>query len=154
MDQELIYPKTDTPRRRAVGVIVKDKKVLLFHRFAHNREYFVFPGGGIEADETPEQGCLRELNEELTIVAEIKDFITKIEHKGDNGFSPSTGYYFLVEDFTGTPTLGGEEKEAESATNQYIPEWHDIYQLQDLNLLAPIEAKEIIGQYLIEKYEK
>jgi 8-oxo-dGTP pyrophosphatase MutT (NUDIX family) len=138
-------------RRRAAGVIVKDDKILLFHRFAHNREYFVFPGGGIEEKETPEEAVIRELQEELTIEAEIADFIGQIDNLGTDGFSPSSVYYFLINNFEGVPVLGGEEKERSGPNNQYLPEWHNMAKIADMKLLVPQEAKIIIGEYLNKK---
>lgn len=43
----------------------KDKKVLLVRD--HDEERFTLPGGAIEADETPEDGILRELREEAQV---------------------------------------------------------------------------------------
>jgi ADP-ribose pyrophosphatase YjhB (NUDIX family) len=34
--------------KRAAAVIIKDGKILLMRRVKNGREYFVFPGGGIE----------------------------------------------------------------------------------------------------------
>jgi 8-oxo-dGTP pyrophosphatase MutT (NUDIX family) len=144
----MLSERSQEVRRRAAGIIVKDGKVLLFHRFAHNREYFVFPGGGIEANETPEEAVIRELGEELTIKVKIDRFIGEIDNVGEGGFGPSQGYYFLIKDFTGTPTLGGEEKAAESQTNQYLIEWHSVKGLKDMPLLVPKEARDAVVKYL------
>lgn len=35
-------------RNRSAGIVIKDGKVLLIHRFNKGDEYWVFPGGGVE----------------------------------------------------------------------------------------------------------
>ena len=67
---------------RAVGVIIKNEKVLLFHRFNQGKEYWVFPGGGIEEGETPEIAVDREIDEELTLKVKQKKFIFKVFNVG------------------------------------------------------------------------
>src|SRR3989338_9475187 len=46
---------TKPKRVRAVAIVVNNKKVLLIHRISYGKEYFVFPGGGVENGETIEQ---------------------------------------------------------------------------------------------------
>ena len=41
-------------RNRAGGILIENGKVLLIHRIKDNDEYYVFPGGGIETNETIE----------------------------------------------------------------------------------------------------
>jgi len=49
---------------RVSAIILKDDKILLIHRKKNGEEYWVFPGGGVEDTETPEQGIIREVKEE------------------------------------------------------------------------------------------
>ena len=49
------------------AIIVNDSKVLLMHRKKEGREYWVFPGGGVEKDETSEQAAKREVLEETSL---------------------------------------------------------------------------------------
>ncbi len=55
-----------------------------------------FPGGKIEAGETPPQALHRELDEELGIKAEIGPEITRILHTYHNGNSVNL-HFFLVD---------------------------------------------------------
>jgi mutator protein MutT len=54
------------------GIVEHDGKILIAQRNAHDRLAFKweFPGGKLEADETPEQCIVRELHEELSIQTE------------------------------------------------------------------------------------
>lgn len=65
-------------RNRSAGIVIKDGKVLLMHRFNKGDEYWVFPGGGVEEGETPEQAAVREIGEETTITAIPKKFLYHI----------------------------------------------------------------------------
>ena len=57
-----------------------------------------FPGGKIEAGESPEEALRRELNEELGIVAEIGAPVTQIRHNYRNGGAVDL-QFFVVRHF-------------------------------------------------------
>ena len=62
-----------------------------------------FPGGKIEAGETPRAALVRELQEELLCTAEIGDVVASTRHEYDFGFVTLTTFYSkLVE---GEPKL-------------------------------------------------
>jgi len=65
------------------AVIEKDGKILIAKRRAGDRHggRWEFPGGKIDAGETPEECLRRELKEELGIEAEIGDFICRSSFK-------------------------------------------------------------------------
>ena len=54
-------------RERASAVIIKDNKILLMKRVKPNLEYFVFPGGGVEKNESLDDTLKREVKEELSL---------------------------------------------------------------------------------------
>jgi 8-oxo-dGTP diphosphatase len=54
-------------RQRVSGIIIKEGKILLIRRVKEGREYFVFPGGGVEDNESVEEALVRELKEEASI---------------------------------------------------------------------------------------
>lgn len=125
--------------KRAAAVIVKDDKILLMRRVKNGREYFVFPGGGIHEGETPEEAAIRELKEEFGISVKIEKLLFKMENRGKEEF------YFLVREFSGTPEIGGEEKEQMSADNQYYPAWKELSEISSLSNLYPEGAREKVG---------
>ena len=79
-------------RIRAGIVLIKDNKVALIERHRAGLDYFVFPGGGMDEGETPEQAAIRETMEELGIEVAIKQKVAEIQLG-----QKSRQIYFLVE---------------------------------------------------------
>ena len=52
-------------RNRGAAIIVQEGKIALIKRIREEETYYVFPGGGIEEGETPEEAMKREVYEEL-----------------------------------------------------------------------------------------
>jgi 8-oxo-dGTP pyrophosphatase MutT (NUDIX family) len=50
---------------KAAGIIIKDKKLLV--SIENSKDFYIAPGGSLEADETPKEALIRELTEELGI---------------------------------------------------------------------------------------
>lgn len=124
--------------QRAAAVILRNDQILLMHRQRNGRDYYVFPGGSVEPVESPEQTVTRELQEEFTInILPEKELFQIINPHNDR---TREEHYFLVNNFTGTPELGGEEKERMDENNQYSPEWISLSELEELPLF-PEEAK-------------
>lgn len=128
-------------QKRSAAVIIKENKILLMHRIRDDWEYFTFPGGSVEVNETPEQTVVRELEEEFTIKVSLDKLLFEIE----NSYKGKTvqEYFFLAKDFTSTPVLGGEEKDRMNEKNQYAPVWVNLSDLPNTPLL-PTKAKEFI----------
>jgi len=59
-----------------------------------------FPGGKIEAGESPEQALVRELTEELGILATIGAAVVRIRHNYRHGGAVDL-QFFAVREFTG-----------------------------------------------------
>jgi len=128
---------------RAVGIIVKENKILLIRRIKDGKEYYVFPGGAIEKEESSKEAVIREIKEELNINNIIIDkFLFQIENRGNKE------YYYLIKEFSGQPELGGEEKQRMNENNQYYPVWIDLDRLVNLDSLYPDLVREkIIGLF-------
>ena len=54
--------------RACLVILNDDNEILLIKRKKAGREYWVFPGGSIEAGETAEVAAVREALEELSLV--------------------------------------------------------------------------------------
>jgi len=89
----------------AIAVIYDElNRILITQRAAHKScgGLWEFPGGKLEAHETPEAALIREVKEEVNLDILKYDFITQIEAQhSDNSLSL---YVFLVHGFKGQAT--------------------------------------------------
>ncbi|GGY51098.1 DNA mismatch repair protein MutT [Bacterioplanes sanyensis] len=115
---------------RACALILNEcQQILLIHRIKDGREYWVFPGGGIEPGETAEQAVVREVEEETSLMAES---VSLAFEQFNAGRKES---YFLVGTAPSKIELGnGPEKLKQSASNAYTPQWVDIAKLGVINV--------------------
>lgn len=124
---------------RAVALIINDGKVLLIHRINNGKEYYVFPGGGVENGETTEQAVLREVQEETSLEVKIEKLL--YHHIYDDN---TEQFFYLCRFVSGEPKLGdGNEARdmKESNENFYKPVWYEIKGLPQL-LLYPLEIRD------------
>lgn len=133
-------------RIRLAGIIPMNGGFALMHRKdvlnnPDRQEYYVFPGGGREGEETYEEGTLREIKEEFGIDVKIvrklyEDFSEKFDQKA---------IYYLCEyvggEFgTGTgPEFSNDPKYINSG--KFIPEIVKREDIEKLPLMPP-EIKE------------
>jgi 8-oxo-dGTP diphosphatase len=96
--------RTNGPSLRfvAAALIVRGGEVLIGQRRADQpmASQWEFPGGKIEAGESPEQALARELDEELGITAVIGPHVTHIRHNYRHGGAVDL-QFFAVHEFTG-----------------------------------------------------
>lgn len=87
------------------AVIQRNGEILIGQRQQGDwNEYkWEFPGGKVEAGETPRDALARELKEELDIQAEIGDEITRYGHQY-RGRPPIELIFYRVTQFTGEPS--------------------------------------------------
>lgn len=91
-------------RNRSGAIVEIDGKIALIKRVRNNDEYYVFPGGGIEEGETPEEAAIREVKEELGIDIEIERLLTTLSYNNQ------IQYYFYANYINGEFGTGdGEE---------------------------------------------
>ena len=92
-------------KKRVSAVIIDGDKILLIRRVKPDAEYYTLPGGTVEEGESLESAMIREAKEELSVDVKISKLLFEINS------DERIDYYFLIESFTGTPELGGPEKE-------------------------------------------
>ncbi len=88
----------------AAAIIHSEGRILVGQRRKADRHSlkWEFPGGKVEAGETPQQGLIRELREELLIEAEIGTELARYEHDYPSG-SRVHLLFFSIQGFTGEP---------------------------------------------------
>lgn len=129
-------------RIRLAGVIPMENGFALMHRKDVKKnpdiqEYYVFPGGGQEENETFEEGTLREIKEEFGIDVKI---IKKLYEEYSEKFDQVTIYYlceYVSGKFgTGTgPEFSNNPKYIDSG--KYIPEIINRNEIENIPLMPP-----------------
>ena len=133
-------------RIRVAGIIPMKDGIALMHRKdvikrKDFQEYYTFPGGGLEEGETPEEGTIREIKEELGIEVRI---IKKMYEMKSERFNQLEIFYLCeyVSGKFGTgdgPEFSNDPKYIDSG--KYIPEIIKKENIKDI-LLLPNEIKE------------
>lgn len=106
---------------KAAGIIIRDKKLLVER--SKGKEFFISPGGSIEAGETAKQALKRELKEEFDIDTKEEDF----EHF-DTTTAPAANSpdrmvvmeTIMVQGYNGEPTPSSEVEELRWVTTTDI----------------------------------
>lgn len=131
-------------RIRVSGIIPMDGGFALMHRKEVKREiseFYAFPGGGLEENETYEEGTIREIKEELGIDVEI---IEKLYENIANKFNKKEIYYLCK--YIGGKFGTGDgpefsENPAYVDSGKYIPEIIKREEIEDI-LLLPQEIRD------------
>ena len=66
------------------AIIIKDDEIFVTQRgYGEFKDFWEFPGGKIESDETPEETLKREIKEELEAEINVDKFLTTVEYDYD-----------------------------------------------------------------------
>ena len=141
-------------RIRAGIVLIQDGRVALIERHRAGIDYYVFPGGGVDEGESPEQAAIREAMEELGIEVTIKQKIAEIQlgHK-------SRQIYFLAEHVAGEFGTGVGEEYTDADPNDpeegvYIPVRMPILELPDHQNIYPEDIKKLVIRSVTEGWRE
>jgi 8-oxo-dGTP diphosphatase len=131
-------------RIRAGVVLIQGNKVALIERHRAGLNYFVFPGGGVDEGESPEQAAVREAMEELGIQVAIKRKVAEIQLG-----QKSRQIYFLVEQVGGEFGTGAGEEYTDSDPHDpdegiYIPVWMPISELPRHVNIHPADVAKLV----------
>lgn len=112
------------------------------HRKNEGREYWVFPGGGVEENESSEQAIKREVLEETSL--KVKECDYSFDYIDENKV---THPVFVCKVESGKLKLGGPEAEKHSEEDWYHPEWIKLNEAVELNIY-PDEGKRVLNNLL------
>ena len=131
-------------RIRAGIVLIQDGNVALIERHRAGLNYYVFPGGGVDKGESPEEAAIRETMEELGVEVAIKQKVAVI-HLGEK----SRQIYFLVEQTGGEfgTGIGEEYTDADPHSPEegiYTPIWMPIEELSLHQDIHPADVAKLV----------
>ena len=141
-------------RIRAGIVLIDENKVALIERHRAGLHYFVFPGGGVDEGESPEQAAVREAMEELGIKVAIKQKVAVIQIG-----RKSRQVYFLVDQINGEFGTGAGEEYTDSDPNDpeegiYFPVWMPIDELLLHDKVYPLAVARLVVKSVQEGWSK
>jgi len=105
---------------RAAVILFEGDQIAMIERYRGTAHYFVFPGGKIDADETPEAAAAREIKEELGLEVRVGKMVAEIWYQN------TPQYYFLAERIGGVFGSGtGKEMASlpDSPKGSHLPIW-------------------------------
>lgn len=129
-------------RNRAAVILLDGEKVALIRREKMGSVYYVFPGGGIEEGETPEQAAKREALEELGVNVRVGPLVANVFYEGNQ-------YFFhgeITDGIFGTGK-GPEFIHPRVENGTYTPQWVPLYLLNSLDV-RPHHVAGLLNQML------
>ncbi len=141
-------------RIRAGIVLIQNKKVALIERHRAGLDYFVFPGGGVDEGETPEQAAIREAMEELGVEVVIQQKVAEVKVA-----LKSRHIYFLVEQTGGEfgTGIGEEYTDSDSYSPDegiYIPIWMPVEELAHYQNIYPTDIVKLVVRSVREGWSE
>lgn len=86
-------------REASRAIIKKDDQLLMI--YIKTRNTYIFPGGGIEENETPEATCIREAKEEAGAIVNIVEYFGSIDELRDSKYGEMTynliSHYYICD---------------------------------------------------------
>lgn len=128
---------------RVRAIILRGNSLLLIHRFKGEREYWVFPGGGVEMGENIQDAMTREAQEELGVKVSVGDIFTEHQLNVKSGEGEQREIFLFCNILSGElgNGTGPEFRQGTGYEGTYILEWVRISDLTSRDVL-PREVKE------------
>ena len=138
----------DVPNRiRVGGIVLHDEALLVMFRRREGREYYTFPGGGVEEHESLEDALLRELREETSVEVKLGMVRYELHRPEDTSLRNRREYFFVCTYVHGEPMLAQnsiEEKINDPQNNFFQPRWMSVADIR--GGVVPLFPKEIAGR--------
>lgn len=120
---------------RAVALIIKNNKTLLWWQYRNGKEEYSFGGGTYEEGETIEETLSREVFEEFNLKVTKFTKVLENTHEYTLGDVPGKEFkrhehYFLITEFEGEIKIGEQEFSRQSKDRVYRPVWLDSNELE------------------------
>jgi len=128
-------------QKRSAGIIINDGAILLMHRVRDGKEFYAFPGGGIEQGEEPSETVVREVKEETGLDVVCGDLVYRT-----HGGLRSEQFFYVCEYQGGEAKLpidSPENMRMKDGRQYYKPEWISLSQLEEL-IVYPVEIKDAV----------
>ena len=130
---------------RSAIVLVEGTRLALIKRLApwHDGPYYLFPGGSVEAGETPAEAAIREAEEELGLVVWVERLLA-------TGHNQS---YYLAKSIGGTFGSGTAAElffDREDPDGTWTPTWIDLHDLPALDVRPKSLALWLCAGMLLE----
>ncbi|TQR16404.1 NUDIX hydrolase [Psychrobacillus soli] len=128
-------------RNRGATVIIENGRIALIKRTKPHTTYYVFPGGGIEDGETPEQAAIRETHEELGVHVRIQRTLKILQYNG-------TQHFFLADIIGGKFGTGTGEEYSHTSVQRgiYEPIWVNIDDLPSLDVRPKVIVELLLAK--------
>ena len=130
------------------GILIHDLKILLAKRSASRSFYpnvWDLPGGHLEAGESPEAALVRELKEELGIVATAFESLGTFQALSPEGYGSYKYHVYLVTRWRGTVANRQLEEHSEIR-------WVTFEDIGNLDLADPQYAQ--LFQHALQRFKK
>ncbi|CAG7629870.1 NUDIX hydrolase [Paenibacillus allorhizosphaerae] len=112
---------------RSCAAIVNDGMILMVRQTYKDETFWTFPGGRIEAGESPSQCAIRETKEETELEIEITDQVCEYFSAKING----TYYCYFGKIIGGTAQLGSDPELGESEQELVDLQWFPVNEVAD-----------------------
>ncbi len=111
------YVHYKNPLPAAVAIVEREGELLLILRgMPPEKDKWTFPSGFMEAGESPEEACLRELKEETGLTGEIVDLLG-VYHEPSEMYGDVLNIFFVVRPEPGSVPVAGDD----AADVRYVP---------------------------------
>ena len=118
------FVRYENPLPVVVAVTVKDGRFVLIKRgIPPKKGYWGSPSGFVECGETPEEACLRELEEEAGVKGEIRRLLRVARREDTELYGDMLVVTYLVDVVDGEPTAGEEAEDARYFAPDEIPSY-------------------------------
>jgi 8-oxo-dGTP diphosphatase len=140
LGEDLQQMKKTRPIARVI--IIQEEQIALLERHKQGEHYFVFPGGGIDPGETPEQAATREAHEETGLEIKLERLVAV------SAFRANQELFFLAHPIGGLLGTGdGPEftKPPSEKSGTYLACWIGLDELPHLRVLPTWIAELVVN---------